>query len=165
MKSTLNGPSLQHYITKILRKNINACQSWNLMKANITGKGLSFQYWLRRLISLKRTTLTWQWMCCSATRKVRRKISMQSAGQGVTWSVKSRLTYWWQWMVSRHYTAINNIARLLSRLNGKTQHAFHYCMNCLNGFRTGWTRDKHYEYCSSNGHVKVNMPTEKGKWL
>ena len=22
-------------------------------------------------------------------------------------------------------------------------------------------RDKHYEYCSSDGHVKVKMPTEK----
>ena len=25
--------------------------------------------------------------------------------------------------------------------------------------------DKHYEYCSSNGHVKVTMPTEKEKCL
>ena len=27
------------------------------------------------------------------------------------------------------------------------------------------SRDKHYENCSSNGHVKVKMPTEKEKWL
>ena len=40
-----------------------------------------------------------------------------------------------------------------------------YCMNGLNGFRTESARDKHYEYCSSNGHVKVKMPTEKEKWL
>ena len=65
----------------------------------------------------------------------------------------------------RHYTAIKNISRLLSKLNGKTQHAYHYCMNCLNGFRTGSARDKQYEYCSSNGNVKVNMSTEKEKWL
>ena len=64
-----------------------------------------------------------------------------------------------------HYTAIKNMPRLLSKLNGKTQHAYHYCMNCLNGFRTASARDKHYEYCSSNGHVKVIMPTEKEKWL
>ena len=38
-------------------------------------------------------------------------------------------------------------------------------MNCVNGFRTASARDKHYEYCSSNGHVKVNMPTEEEKWL
>ena len=38
-------------------------------------------------------------------------------------------------------------------------------MNCLNGFRTASARDKHYEYYSNNGHVKVNMPTEKERWL
>ena len=65
----------------------------------------------------------------------------------------------------RHYTAIKNISRLLLKLNGKTQHAYHYCMNCLNGFQTESARDKHCEYCSSNGHIKVKMPTEKEKWL
>ena len=65
----------------------------------------------------------------------------------------------------RHYTAIKNISRLLSELNGKTQHAYHYCMNCLHGFQVESARDKHCEYYSSNGHVKVNMPTEEEKWL
>ena len=63
----------------------------------------------------------------------------------------------------RHYTAIKNIPRLLSKLNGKTRRAYHYCMNCLNGFWLGSARGKHYECCSSNGHVKVNMPTEEKK--
>ena len=44
----------------------------------------------------------------------------------------------------RHYTAIKNIYRLLSKLNGKTKSAYYYCMNCLNGFRTISVRDKHY---------------------
>ena len=66
---------------------------------------------------------------------------------------------------NRNYTAIKNISRLLLKLNGKTKRAYHYCINCLNGFRTGSARDKHYEYCSSNGHIKVNIPTEKEKWL
>ena len=65
----------------------------------------------------------------------------------------------------RHYTTIKSISRLLSKLNGKTRRAYHFCMNCLNGFRTESARDKHSEYCSSNGHVKVKMPTEKEKWL
>ena len=65
----------------------------------------------------------------------------------------------------RHYTAIKNISSLLSKLNGKTRRAYHYCINCLNGFWTDSARDKYYEYCSSNGHVKVNIPTEKEKWL
>ena len=65
----------------------------------------------------------------------------------------------------RNYTAIKNISRFLLKLNEKTKRAYHYCINCLNGFRTGSARDKHYEYCSSNGHIKVNIPTEKEKWL
>ena len=65
----------------------------------------------------------------------------------------------------RYYTAIKDIYRLLSKLNGKTRRTYHFCMNCLNGFRTESARDKHYEYCSSNGHVMVKMSTEKEKWL
>ena len=65
----------------------------------------------------------------------------------------------------RHYTAIKNISKLLSKLNGKTQHAYHYCMNCLNGFRISSAKDKYHGYCSSNGHVKVKMPSEEKKWL
>ena len=35
----------------------------------------------------------------------------------------------------------------------------------VNGFCTASARDKHYEYCSSNGYVKVKMPSEIEKWL
>ena len=65
----------------------------------------------------------------------------------------------------RHYTASKGISRLLKSLNATRKGAYHFCMNCLNGFRTESARDKHCEYCSSNGHVKVKMPSEKGKWL
>ena len=61
---------------------------------------------------------------------------------------------------NRYYTAIKNISRFLTKLNGKKR-TYHYCMNCLNSFCTESARDKHYEYCSSNGHVMVNMPNEK----
>ena len=64
----------------------------------------------------------------------------------------------------RHYTAIKSVSRLLKSLNATHKGAYHFCMNCLNGFRTKSARDKHYEYCSSNGHVKVNMSTEEEKW-
>ena len=64
----------------------------------------------------------------------------------------------------RHYTTIKNISRLSSKLNGKTQLTYHYCMSCRNGFRRGSTANKHYEHCSSNGHVRVKTPTEKEKW-
>ena len=62
----------------------------------------------------------------------------------------------------RHYTVIKNISKPLSKLNGrKPKRAYHYGMNCLNGFNTESERCKHYEYCISNGNVKVNMPNEK----
>ena len=38
-------------------------------------------------------------------------------------------------------------------------------MNCLNGFRISSAKDKYHGYCSSNGHVKVKMPSEEKKWL
>ena len=38
-------------------------------------------------------------------------------------------------------------------------------MNSLNDFWTASSRDKHYEYYSIYGHVKVKMPSEKEKWL
>ena len=65
-----------------------------------------------------------------------------------------------------HYTAVKNLSRLLSFMNAaKHKHPYHYCVNCLNGFRTESARDKHYEYCSGNDEVKIKMPSEKEKWL
>ena len=65
----------------------------------------------------------------------------------------------------RHYTAVKNLSRLLGSMNSKHHGTYHYCVNCLNGFRTESARDKHYQYCSSHGEVKVKMPEEKEKWL
>ena len=65
----------------------------------------------------------------------------------------------------RRYTTIKSISRLLSKLNGKNQHAYHNSMDYSNGFRKASARYKHYEYRGGNGHVKVNIPTEKEKWL
>ena len=38
-------------------------------------------------------------------------------------------------------------------------------MKCLNGFSTASAREKQYEYCDSNGHVEVKMPSKKEKLL
>ena len=65
----------------------------------------------------------------------------------------------------RHDTTIRSASRLLSKLNSKNKQTYHYCMNSLHDFYTESTRDKHYEYCSSNGHVKVNIPTGKRKMV
>ena len=66
---------------------------------------------------------------------------------------------------NRYYTAIKSIYKLLKPFNAIHKGAYNFCMNCLNGFGTETARDKHYEYCSSNGHGKVKVPTEKEKWL
>ena len=58
---------------------------------------------------------------------------------------------------NRHYTAISTISRISSNLNGKSNSAYHFYMKCLNGIWSASPRDKHYEYCSSNGHVKVKL--------
>ena len=62
---------------------------------------------------------------------------------------------------NRHYTAIKGVSRLLKSLNAIHKGAYHFFMNCFNDFRTEPARGKHCEYCSSDGHVKANMPTEK----
>ena len=59
---------------------------------------------------------------------------------------------------NRHYTAIKNLSRLLKSLNATHKESYHFCMNCLNGFHTASASKKYY---SSNGHVKVQMPSEK----
>ena len=64
---------------------------------------------------------------------------------------------------NRHYTTIKSLSRLLKSSNATHKGGYHFCMKCLNGFWTESARDKHYEYCSSNGHVKVKMLTEKEK--
>ena len=67
---------------------------------------------------------------------------------------------------NRHYTAVKSLSRLLSSENSKGRKgAYHFCMNCLNGFRTESAIDKLYKYCSSHGEVNVKMPKESEKWL
>ena len=43
----------------------------------------------------------------------------------------------------KHYTAIKGISRLLKSLNAIHKSAYQFSINCLNGFRTSSTRDKH----------------------
>jgi len=66
---------------------------------------------------------------------------------------------------NRHYTAVKSLSRLLKSLNAKHKGAYHFCVNCLNGFCTESARDKHYEYCSSYGEVNIKMSEEEDKWL
>ena len=161
MNNALNGPSLQHYITKRLKdhQRISKLQhnedqhNWN---------ELEFPLAIQKIGKFERNNPG-----IAVNVLFNKKQSIYTARRSeLNGKCSKQVTLL---MVvdgeDRHYTAIKNISRLLSKLNGKTQHAYHYCTNCLNGFRTGSARDKHYEHCSNNGHVKVKMPSEKEKWL
>ena len=43
---------------------------------------------------------------------------------------------------NRHCTAVKSLSRLLKSLNAKHHGAYHFCVNCLNGFRTEPAREK-----------------------
>ena len=64
---------------------------------------------------------------------------------------------------NRHYTAIKNKSRLLSKLNGKSSHRYGFCINHLNCFWTPSSRDKQEQDCINNGHIKVKVPSDKKK--
>ena len=134
------------------------------MKSILTGKDLSFQYRLRRLISLKKNNPGTAVNMLYSNNKNQNIYTARRSGRNFKCKNQVNLLT----IVDRgkrHYTAIKNISRSLSKLNGKTRRAYHFYMNCLNRFRKASARDKRFEYCGSNGHVKVNMPTEKEKWL
>ena len=66
---------------------------------------------------------------------------------------------------NRHYTTVKNMSRLLTSMNSKHRDIHHYCLNCLQGFHSIESRDKHYECCIDHEAVKIEMPKEKDKWL
>ena len=59
----------------------------------------------------------------------------------------------------KHYIAIKSLERLLSKMNSKSNPSQHFCSNCLQGSKLEESRDNHYEYCSSNESVRIEMPT------
>ena len=60
----------------------------------------------------------------------------------------------------RHYMAIKSLSRLLTSSNSRHGHKQHFCMNCLQGFPTEISRDKHFKYCKDNETVRIEMPKE-----
>ena len=53
---------------------------------------------------------------------------------------------------------IKSLSRLLGSRNSKHAHKQYFCLNCLQGFHSELSRDKHYEYCKDNEAVKKEMP-------
>ena len=60
----------------------------------------------------------------------------------------------------KHYAAIKNLSRLLGSSNSRHGHQQHFCLNCLQGFQSEESRNKHYEYCADNEAVRIDMPEE-----
>ena len=58
----------------------------------------------------------------------------------------------------RHNTAIKSLSRLLGSRNSKHAHKQYFFLNCLQGFHSELSRDKHYEYCKDNKAVRIEMP-------
>ena len=57
----------------------------------------------------------------------------------------------------RHYTVIKSLSRLLGSRNTRHKCKKHFFLNCLQGFHSELSRDKHYEYCKDNEAVKIEM--------
>ena len=61
----------------------------------------------------------------------------------------------------KHYVTIKSSARLLSSQNSKHKECQHFCTNCLQGFPTEISRNKHHSYCRHNEAVRIEMPVKK----
>ena len=59
------------------------------------------------------------------------------------------------------YRTFKTIFRISSKRSTTHKGTYPFYINCLNGFCTASARYKHSEHCSSNGHVKVKMLSEK----
>ena len=61
---------------------------------------------------------------------------------------------------NKHYVAVKSISRLLSMANNRHKESQYFCDYCLNGFKTQESGDAHYEYCTHNETVKIEMPSK-----
>ena len=59
-----------------------------------------------------------------------------------------------------HYCLVNNISALLASQLNKHKGSRHFCLRCLNSFKSKKSLDDHKEYCYNNECVKTIMPEE-----
>ena len=57
-----------------------------------------------------------------------------------------------------HYCLVKKTSALLASQINNHQHTSHICLNCINGFKSTDSLNKHKEYCYNNECVKINMP-------
>ena len=58
----------------------------------------------------------------------------------------------------QHYCLVKNVSRLLSSQVSKHSGKKYFCDRCLNPFWCEQSLNKHLEYCSNHGAVKIEMP-------
>ena len=60
--------------------------------------------------------------------------------------------------VNSHYACVRNMSRLLSsQINGHKE-SKHFCMNCMNSFKTSKALKKHQKSCLANKGVAIEFP-------
>ena len=64
-------------------------------------------------------------------------------------------------ILDNHYVVIKSLSRLLSIKNSEHKGKEHFCTNCLQGFHSEISKNKHMRYCLNNESVKVEMPYRK----
>ena len=64
----------------------------------------------------------------------------------------------------QHYCWIKDLNRLLSDQN-KHNSCTYFCPHCLHGYTKQSLLEDHMPYCQIHGAQKVELPTEKDKWL
>ena len=57
-----------------------------------------------------------------------------------------------------HYCLVKNTSALLASQINKHKGTSHICLNCINGFKTEKSLNKHKEYCYNNECVNIVMP-------
>ena len=57
-----------------------------------------------------------------------------------------------------HYCLVKNTSALLASQINNHKGTSHICLNCINGFKTSDSLNKHKEYCYNNECVKIVMP-------
>jgi hypothetical protein len=65
--------------------------------------------------------------------------------------------------VKTHYTSIKSLSKLLSSQIDKHNGAKHFCLNCINAFRTQDALKKHEKFCLAHKGVAIDFPDKDEK--
>ena len=58
------------------------------------------------------------------------------------------------------YAVMKNLSQLLRSSNSSDGHQQHFYLNCLQGFSSEESRNKHFKYCVDHEVKRIDMPQE-----